>query len=132
MTDVTGFGLAGHGSQLLAQKQFSGAILYLDDVPVIEGALALSRNGIASSLFPQNKAAQSFEIDHAGIVDKALLFVIDLLFDPQTSGGVLALVPENRVETCLNSLHAEGVVSARSVGIATDAASGWVFRQRNI
>ena len=132
MTDVTGFGLAGHGRQLLAQKQFSGAILYLDDVPVIEGALALSRNGIASSLFPQNKAAQSFEIDHAGIVDKALLFVIDLLFDPQTSGGVLALVPENRVETCLSSLHAGGVVSARSVGIATDTASGWVFRQRNI
>ena len=47
MTDVTGFGLAGHGSQLLAQNQFSGAILYLDDVPVIEGALALSQNGIA-------------------------------------------------------------------------------------
>ena len=60
------------------------------------------------------------------------IFVIDLLFDPQTSGGVLALVPENRVETCLNSLHAEGMVSARSVGIATDTASGWVFRQRNI
>ncbi len=40
MTGVTGFGLAGHGSQLLAQSGFSGAI-HLDDVPVIEGALAL-------------------------------------------------------------------------------------------
>ena len=51
MTDVTGFGLAGHGSQLLAQKQFSGAILYLDDVPVIEGALALSQNVLPRHYF---------------------------------------------------------------------------------
>ncbi len=131
MTDITGFGLLGHGSNLLAQKQFSGAILYLDDIPVIEGALALSRKGIASSLFPQNKAAQSFEIDHASISDKNYLSVIDLLFDPQTSGGILALVPENRVEICLAALHAEGV-AAKTVGIATDSVSGWVFRQRNI
>ena len=130
MTDITGFGLAGHGQSLLSQKQFSGAHLYLDNIPVLEGALALSQRGISSSIFPQNKAAISYQIDHKHITDSTYLDVVDLLFDPQTSGGILALVPENRVKACLASLHHEGAVSAASIGTASDTVSGWIFCQR--
>jgi len=131
MTDITGFGLAGHGQSLLSQKQFSGAILYLDNIAILDGALALSKKGIASSLFPQNKAACTYQINHAEIANKTYLDVIDLLFDPQTSGGILALVPENRVKACLSSLHQRGVVSAADIGTASDSISGWMFSQHN-
>ncbi|MGB5066546.1 MAG: selenide, water dikinase SelD [Albidovulum sp.] len=85
MTDVTGFGLAGH---LLGMLETSGvaATLDLDAVPVLEGAQTLSEAGHASTLLPANRLvmAKMFLTENPRS---------DLLFDPQTAGGLLAAVP---------------------------------------
>ncbi|MDJ0993510.1 MAG: selenide, water dikinase SelD [Dinoroseobacter sp.] len=86
MTDVTGFGLAGHLSRLCTESGV-GAELRLADIPIWPGALAASEAGIASSLYPENRAFVQELPD-----DTALL---RLLFDPQTAGGLLAAVPED-------------------------------------
>ncbi|NRB02443.1 MAG: selenide, water dikinase SelD, partial [Rhodobacteraceae bacterium] len=95
MTDVTGFGLAGHLEGMCTASGV-GATLRLDDVPMIDGALNLSDAGHRSSIFPQNRAL----VPHWPDTGKAAL-----LFDPQTSGGLLAAVPAAKANDTLDALR---------------------------
>lgn len=86
MTDVTGFGLAGHLVSILERSGVS-AHLDLDAVPWAEGAVELARSGVRSSIFPENlTAAGRMTATEETRADPRF----DLLFDPQTSGGLLA------------------------------------------
>ncbi len=120
-TDVTGFGLAGH---LRAMARASGVEVSLDlaDVPLLDGALDLARIGVFSSLQPQNLRA--LEAARAGgtLDDPA----VQLLADPQTAGGLLASVPAERAEACVDALRAAGCPRSAAIGtvLAPDAGSG--------
>ncbi|PWR00808.1 selenide, water dikinase SelD [Meridianimarinicoccus roseus] len=107
MTDVTGFGLAGH---LLAMLRASGcgAALDLDAVPLHRGAEALAARGIASTLAPSNRADTALHLDSLPDTPRAAL-----LFDPQTCGGLLAAVPEASVNDLLHALSRMGHAAAR-------------------
>ena len=83
MTDVTGFGLAGHLANI-CRASATGARLDLDAIPLLPGAEALARAGVASSLAPANRAAVSADLPEGP--------KRNLLFDPQTAGGLLAAV----------------------------------------
>ena len=96
MTDVTGFGLAGH---LLGMLDASGlaATLDLAAMPILPGAEDLSASGHGSTLLPANRQSMS----------RMLLTEsprADLLFDPQTAGGLLAAVPEGQAADVLARL----------------------------
>ena len=121
-TDVTGFGLAGH---LLEMARASGVQVSvgLADVPFLDGALDVARLGIFSSLHDQNlRALQSVRAAPGVIGDPAT----QLLFDPQTAGGLLAGVPADRAEACVKALRAAGCPQATVIGtvLTPDAASG--------
>ena len=88
MTDVTGFGLYGHLKNICKSSNVS-AILSLDEIPILEGALELSLKGVRSAIFEDNLHQANF--DHLNSDNKKW----PLLFDPQTSGGLLASVPKN-------------------------------------
>nr|WP_102108534.1 selenide, water dikinase SelD [Kandeliimicrobium roseum] len=105
MTDVTGFGLAGH---LMGILRASGcaAELVLDDMPLMDGAAELARQGVRSTLHPQNRGLASAMT----LPDRA---EAELLFDPQTAGGLLAAVPEEAVEGLLERLRQEGYAAVR-------------------
>ena len=98
MTDVTGFGLAGHLAGL-CEASGCGALLDLNAVPVMDGADQLSRAGIRSTLFADNRAIVP-ELPEGG---KA-----DLLFDPQTAGGLLAAVQPDAAMALRDRLRAAG------------------------
>ncbi|MDU8912404.1 selenide, water dikinase SelD [Aestuariicoccus sp. MJ-SS9] len=102
MTDVTGFGLAGH-LQGMCEASRVGALLRPETVPLLPGALRLAERGIRSSLFPQNRAALP------GWLDTALC---DLMLDPQTSGGLLAAVAPDRADATLAALRDAGEPAA--------------------
>ncbi len=104
MTDVTGFGLAGH---LLEMLEASGVAATLSDVPLMEGARALAEAGEASSLAPSNRAATMGRVICAH--DPALMA---LLHDPQTGGGLLAAVPADQAGAVLAALVAQGETAA--------------------
>lgn len=87
MTDVTGFGLAGHLREICKASGVA-AELDLAKIPTLPGAETLAAQGIRSTLFEQNRAA----FPDAPSGPKA-----DLLFDPQTAGGLLATVPADRI-----------------------------------
>ncbi|TNF22239.1 MAG: selenide, water dikinase SelD [Rhodobacteraceae bacterium] len=108
MTDVTGFGLAGHLANICAASGV-GARLDLSAVPFLPGAVALAAAGIRSSLFAENRLV----LPEAPDSPQA-----DLLFDPQTGGGLLAAVGgDGRAE--LAALKAAGV-DAAVIGQITD------------
>ena len=101
MTDVTGFGLAGH---LLEMLEASGvaARVQLDDVPMLPGAVELAGAGVGSSLQPANLAAASWRMEAPQDVRVALLT------DPQTCGGLLASVPSGQAGALVARLREAG------------------------
>ncbi len=111
LTDVTGFGLAGHAARL-ADAAGLTAEIELDNVPFYPGAERLSDLGVRSSLYSANIAAHP--------VDLAFTPAAALLFDPQTAGGLLAAIPETRVEDILRELPK----GARKIGRIVGRADG--------
>jgi selenide, water dikinase len=88
------------------------ANLVLDAVPLYEGAPTLAAQGVGSSLLPENlKLGASIPTDG---VERARF---ELLFDPQTAGGLLAGVPPDRAEACLAALQAGGAAAATEIGL---------------
>ena len=112
-TDVTGFGLLGH---LVEMTKASGVDvrLALASVPVLDGALETSAAGLLSSLHPHNVRLRRAVVD----VERAALDPrYPLLYDPQTAGGLLAGVPGDRADACVDDLRAQGYAQAAVIGV---------------
>ncbi|WP_110813387.1 selenide, water dikinase SelD [Pseudoroseicyclus aestuarii] len=105
MTDVTGFGLAGHLAAI-CEASGCGAAIDLGAVPMMQGAEALAAAGVKSTLWQDNR-------DGAGPVFGAAGQRGALLFDPQTAGGLLAAVPQEAAEELMTRLRAAGYPAAR-------------------
>ncbi len=110
MTDITGFGLMGHGREMALG---SGVTLEIDTarVPVIEGALDAVRAGaIPGGLLSNREFAECLVEDSPGIHLAEDLRL--LLYDPQTSGGLLVSVASEDASELLASLQDAGVPAA--------------------
>lgn len=111
-TDLTGFGIIGHLIEMTKASQVD-AELYMDALPILDGAMDTVAAGILSSLQPANlrlrRAVADFEhaSKHPGF---------PLLFDPQTAGGLLAGVPQEQVDECLKALNLLGYADVRVIG----------------
>lgn len=117
LTDVSGFGLAGHLGEMLRASAV-GARLELAAIPLLPGAAALVADGFVSSLQANNEAALD---DFATVGIDAGSATLRLLADPQTSGGLLAAVPADRAAACVSALQAAGYPAACRIGTVTDA-----------
>jgi selenide,water dikinase len=113
-TDVTGFGLAGHlGEMLRASKAAAG--LDLDAIRALPGAVSLLSRGIRSTAHPENATAwRAMWVEPEAAGRPAL----DLLFDPQTSGGLLLGVAAERCDALLRALREAGD-DAAVIGLVT-------------
>lgn len=109
MTDVTGFGLAGHLLEI-CEASNAGATIRLADLPLLPAAEALAAAGEASSLAPQNRAACLGRITGDQTSARAAL-----MFDPQTCGGLLAAVSASAAPALLARLP-----NARIIGTVTE------------
>ncbi len=114
MTDVTGFGLAGHLIEMM-EASATAAEVWLGRVPLMKGAEALADLGEYSSLAPANRAAVLGRIRGEGLASARGA----LLFDPQTCGGLLAAVPWDQAEGVIAALHAAGDAGAAVIGRVT-------------
>lgn len=111
-TDVTGFGLAGHMLEMLRASGLS-ATLTIADLPILEGAQEAMQTGIFSTLHPENAKAMA-SIDTARMDHDHDL--AQILFDPQTAGGLLGAVAPEHAQTCLAALRASGYLHAAIIG----------------
>ena len=112
-TDVTGFGLLGHLVEMAKPSEVD-VELELQALPLLDGALDCVRNGIFSSLQPQNvRLRRAIRGDANGGRESEIL---PLIFDPQTAGGLLATVPEAEAGNCVETLRKAGYPTATIVG----------------
>ena len=120
VTDVTGFGLAGHLQGMLAAGQ--GVDLILPHLPVLNGALtSLSELGVYSTAHDKNQRAATL-VRTQDFSDPELLARQSLLFDPQTSGGLLISVAPDASQDLVARLKASGFDQAAVIGSITDQA----------
>lgn len=112
VTDVTGFGLAGHGFEIA----FASGVeitLDFDSLPVMDESFDMYRKGMrtGSNDFNRRNVGNRLRFDKE-IHD----WKQEILFDPQTSGGLLASVPESEGAALLEKLHANGIDKATIIG----------------
>lgn len=122
-TDVTGFGLIGHATEMAIA---SGATLTLraDAVPVFDGVLSIaSRNRSGGMATNREHFTPGVRFSHD--VPELLQ---DVLFDPQTSGGLLAAVDQLQADTALGALVAAGVPAVRIGSVAPAGEKSVIVR----
>ncbi|MBD2102101.1 selenide, water dikinase SelD [Leptolyngbya sp. FACHB-261] len=120
-TDVTGFGFLGHLLEMVRASDQVAVDLDLEAIPALPGACETLRLGIVSSLQPQNLQA-SHQIQNQNAAEWLQHSHYPLLFDPQTSGGLLAAVPASQATACVARL--------RELGYAHSEIIGWVQPQQ--
>jgi selenide,water dikinase len=115
-TDITGFGLLGHLVEMVRASEVD-VVIDLDAVPLMDGAIDTVKDGILSSLQPQNVRLRRAisNIEEAGKDPR-----YPLLFDPQTAGGLLASVPRDKAAACVDSLRKLGYASTVIIGEVLD------------
>ena len=115
LTDVTGFGLAGHLLEICRGSKL-GAVIDFDKLPIIDGVLELARQGFITGASGRNWSGYGDDISidgKFGDVER------NLLTDPQTSGGLLVSCEPAAVENVLAVFKAEGFEDAVVIGEMT-------------
>ena len=111
-TDVTGFGFLGHLAEMV-EGAGVGARIDAQGVPVIAEALEFATMGLIPAGAHNNRSFRKNMIDVNEIVPRELM---DVLFDPQTSGGLLISVKHEEADLLVNTLQEGGVEDACIVG----------------
>jgi len=112
VTDVTGFGMAGHGLEMARGAGLRIEIAF-DRLPLLAGVEGLVRKGIRTGASVRNLESYGSLVQRPAGFDA---WRTDILTDPQTSGGLLIAVAADRAEAVLALAHADGFAAARIVG----------------
>ena len=111
-TDITGFGLLGHLAEMVEN---SGMALRLDSsqIPILPEAIEYAKMGMMPGGAFKNKEFRLGMIEFSAGVDP---LIQDILFDPQTSGGLMICVKREQADALVDNLIAEGVAASKIIG----------------
>lgn len=111
VTDITGFGLLGHA---LEMAKASNVNLEIDSsqVPIIEGAIEMAKMGIIPGGMYRNKQYISKDVKLKNIEG----YIEDILYDPQTSGGLLISVKKEYADILVEDILKNGSIEAKIIG----------------
>ena len=110
--DITGFGLLGHASEMIEGTDV-GMVIDSAAVPIFAEAKEYAESGMIAGGLHRNRDYRKNMVDIDGSVPQ---YLQDILFDPQTSGGLLIAVPKAKASRLLKKLHSEGVIEAAVIG----------------
>jgi len=111
-TDITGFGLLGHACEMVQDSDI-GMVINSSAVPYFHEAREMAEMGMLPGGLHRNR---DFRKDMVDISENVPRYLSDILFDPQTSGGLLISVPHEKAWMLLEKLHAGGVKEAVIIG----------------
>lgn len=124
-TDVTGFGLLGHACEMI-EDQDVGLRIYPERVPLIDKVLDLARMGIVPAGTLRNLSFRRQYLTGAEKVEPAFM---DILFDPQTSGGLLIAVKAEEGKLLMADLRERGIKDASIIGEFVESPRGKIVIQ---
>jgi selenide, water dikinase len=111
-TDITGFGLAGHLAEIACQSGVAVEV-FGSALPVFSGVLDLLREGVISGAVERNREyASRYVTRPKGVPEE----IETLLYDPQTSGGLLMAVRRSKAPALVTALRKKGVPTAAVIG----------------
>lgn len=125
LTDVTGFGLAGHGLELARGAKLT-AVIDWHRVPLLPGVQALADEGIVTGASARNWAGYGAEV---ALADDLPATARALVTDPQTSGGLLVSCAPDTVDEVLSVFRVEGFGDAAIIGRMEAGAAGLQLRR---
>ena len=111
-TDLTGFGLLGHLVEMTRPSEVDAEI-HIDALPLLDGAVECVQAGITSSLQSANVRLRRALRNQEEFIKHPRY---PLIFDPQTAGGLLASVPADQVDACIEALKAQGYPHTCKIG----------------
>lgn len=111
-TDITGFGLLGHLAEMISDTAF-GIRLMSQEIPIIPEAVDYAGMGLVPAGAYKNREFRECRVDFAPSVDR---IVQDILFDPQTSGGLLIGVQKDNAGGLVAELQEKGIQEAAIIG----------------
>jgi len=115
-TDVTGFGLAGHALEMVGETAITIDIR-IESLPVMVEALDMYRKGMTTGVNASNRQQVSGKMTMSSGLPA---WHQEIVFDPQTNGGLMVAVPENQSQDLIAALHAAGIRAATIIGGVTD------------
>ncbi|MBN1190903.1 MAG: selenide, water dikinase SelD [Dehalococcoidales bacterium] len=122
-TDVTGFGLIGHACEMIEDTGV-GIIINANDVPYFPEARELAEMGLVPGGTHRNREYRKAMVK---ISEDLPVYINDILFDPQTSGGLLISLPSGNASALLSALHNGGVDDAAIIGEIVDEPRGKII-----
>lgn len=111
-TDVTGFGLIGHACEMIEGTDV-GMVVYSSSVPILPGTEEYARMGLIPAGTIRNRDFRLPMIRMDSEISDVMLLV---LFDAQTSGGLLISLPSEKAELLLQRMHERGIEDAAVIG----------------
>ena len=115
-TDVTGFGLAGHGLEMVGDTEITIEI-QIESLPVMDEALEMYRKGMTTGVNKNNRqlvaAAMQMEADLPA-------WHQEIVFDPQTNGGLMVALPAEQADGLIKALQAAGISASTVIGRVTE------------
>ncbi len=121
-TDITGFGFIGHALQMAKNSSVS-LIINSAAVPFFPEAGEFARQGLCPAGLYRNR---EFYSPNVSIDNSVPLHLQDILFDPQTSGGLLISLPSGNAEKLLENLRKAGITGAAIVGSVSEDSAGMI------
>jgi len=119
-TDITGFGLLGHLAEMITGTNI-GIRLDCNAIPLIPGTLDFAKQGFIPGGAFNNKAFRSHQVKPETHIEPIL---VDIFFDPQTSGGLLIGIQKDAANELLHDLRENGVNAAAIIGkVDSDTAA---------
>jgi len=119
-TDITGFGLLGHIAEMVVDSEL-GIEIRVDKIPIITEAIEYATMGMVPAGAYRNR---EFREPMVEISSSVPLFVQDVLFDPQTSGGLLICVEKESADDLVKSLKKNRINDAAVIGEVLSGPAG--------
>ncbi len=122
VTDVTGFGLLGHGSEMARGSNVSFDLTF-SSVPILEGTEKLAKDGVVPGGSKSNHKWLGNDVDYADLLPEEQL----ILCDAVTSGGLLVSLPEDEAHQYVEDLHQKGLQTAAIIGRVTEKKDKLIY-----
>ena len=119
-TDITGFGFIGHALEMVMASQI-GMVIHSGNIPILPEAIEYIKMGLVPGGAYSNRDYFSCRVETASTISP---FLLDLLYDPQTSGGLLISLPSPEAKSLIEALKKEDLIDARIVGRVVEEPKG--------